>query len=87
MTLFIDVQKALLFYVVTAWAENFTGSVIDYGSWPDQHRREFSLADANPTIQSEFPRAGLEGGLYAALTALTDDLLGREWEREDGALC
>ena len=85
ITLFIDVQKALLFYVVTAWAENFTGSVIDYGSWPDQHRREFSLADANPTIQSEFPRAGLEGGLYAALTALTDDLLGREWEREDGA--
>ena len=85
ITLFIDVQKALLFYVVTAWAENFTGSVIDYGAWPDQHRREFSLADANPTIQSEFPRAGLEGGLYAALTALTDDLLGREWEREDGA--
>ena len=86
ITLFIDVQKALLFYVVTAWAENFTGSVIDYGAWPDQHRREFSLADANPTIQSEFPRAGLEGGLYAALTALTDDLLGREWEREDGAV-
>ena len=86
LTLFIDVQKALLFYVVTAWAENFTGSIIDYGSWPDQHRREFSLADANPTIQSEFPRAGLEGGLYAALTALTDDLLGREWEREDGAV-
>ncbi len=86
ITLFIDVQKALLFYVVTAWAENFTGSVIDYGSWPDQHRREFSLADANPTIQSEFPRTGLEGGLYAALTALTDDLLRREWEREDGAV-
>ena len=86
ITLFIDIQKALLFYVVTAWAENFTGSVIDYGAWPDQHRREFSLADANPTIQSEFPRAGLEGGLYAALTALTDDLLGREWEREDGAM-
>ena len=86
ITLFIDVQKALLFYVVTAWAGNFTGSVIDYGSWPDQHRREFSLSDANPTIQSEFPRAGLEGGLYAALTALTDDLLGREWEREDGAV-
>ena len=67
LTLFIDVQKALLFYVVTAWAENFTGSVLDYGSWPDQHRREFSLADANPTIQSEFPRAGLEGGRCPAL--------------------
>ena len=86
VTTFIDVQKALLFYVVVAWADDFTGSIIDYGSWPDQHRREFSLADANPTIQSLNPRAGLEGGLYAALTALTDDLLGREWEREDGAM-
>ena len=86
VTTFIDVQKALLFYVVVAWADDFTGSIIDYGSWPNQHRREFSLADANPTIQSQFPRAGLEGGLYAALTALTDDLLGREWEREDGAM-
>ncbi len=48
VTTFIDVQKALLFYVVVAWSDDFTGSIIDYGSWPDQHRREFSLADANP---------------------------------------
>ena len=86
LTMFIDVQKSLLYYVVIAWSEDFTGAVIDYGSWPDQHRRQFSLADANPTIQSKFPKAGFEGGLYAALTALTDDYLGREWEREDGAV-
>jgi hypothetical protein len=80
------VQKALLFYVVIAWAEDFTGAVVDYGTYPDQHRRQFSLADANPTIQATFPNAGLEGGLYAALTALTEDYLGREFEREDGAM-
>ncbi len=86
LTMFIDVQKALLFYTVIAWADDFTGEVIDYGAWPDQHRREFSLADASPTIQSTFPAAGFEGGLYAALASLTDDYLGREWEREDGAM-
>ena len=86
VTMFIDVQKALLFYVVTAWAEDFTGAVIDYGAWPDQHRRQFSLADANPTIQTVFPKAGFEGALYASLEALTNDYLGREWEREDGAM-
>ena len=86
LTMFIDVQKALLFYTVVAWSEDFTGAIIDYGSWPDQHRRQFSLADANPTIQSTFPKAGFEGGLYAALTKLTDEYLGREWEREDGAV-
>ena len=86
LTMFIDVQKALLFYTVIAWADDFTGAVIDYGAWPDQHRRQFSLADANPTIHSKFPKAGFEGGLYSALTKLTNDYLGREWEREDGAL-
>ena len=86
LTMFVDVQKALLFYVVIAWAEDFTGAVIDYGSWPDQHRHEYSLADANPSIQTLFPKAGFEGALYAALAALTDECLGREWEREDGAV-
>lgn len=86
LTMFVDVQKVLLFYVVIAWAEDFTGAVIDYGSWPDQHRHEYSLADANPSIQTFFPKAGFEGALYAALSALTDECLGREWEREDGAV-
>lgn len=86
ITMFIDVQKALLFYVVVAWADDFTGAVLDYGAWPDQHRKQFSLADANPTIQTAFPTAGFEGALYAALASLTDDYLGREWTREDGAM-
>ena len=86
LTMFVDVQKALLFYVVIAWAEDFTGAVIDYGSWPDQHRHEYSLADANPSIQTFFPKAGFEEALYAALSALTDECLGCEWEREDGAV-
>ena len=86
VTMFIDVQKALLFYTVVAWTDDFTGAVIDYGAWPDQRRKQFSLGDANPTIQSYFPNAGFEGALYAALTALTDDYFAREWEREDGAM-
>ena len=51
VTMFIDIQKALLFYSVVAWSENFTGAVIDYGAWPEQHNRMFTLASANPTIQ------------------------------------
>ena len=84
LTMFIDVQKALLFYVVCAWDDDFTGYVVDYGAWPDQRRRYFSLADANPTLQSTCPHAGLEGQLYAGLEKLTDAMLGREWLRRDG---
>ena len=85
LTMFIDVQKTLLFYVVCAWDDDFTGTVIDYGAWPDQRRRYFSLADANPTLQAKFPRAGLEGCLYGGLKALTEDYLSREYTRDDGA--
>ena len=83
---FIDIQKALLFYTVVAWSDDFTGAVLDYGTWPDQKSRMFSLATANPTIQSTFPSAGLEGGIYAALERLVDQLLSKEWAREDGAM-
>jgi hypothetical protein len=85
ITMFIDVQKTLLFYVVCAWDDDFTGYVIDYGAWPDQRRRYFTLNDANPTLQAKFPRSGLEGCLYGGLKALTEDYLAREFTRDDGA--
>ncbi len=86
VTMFIDIQKALLFYTVVAWSENFTGTVIDYGAWPEQHNRIFTLSAANPTIQMQFPSAALEGCIYGALNALVNDMLSRDWEREDGAM-
>lgn len=85
LTMFIDVQKSLLFYVVCAWDDDFTGYVIDYGTWPDQRRRYFALSDANPTLQQKFPHAGLEGCLYGGLKTLTEDYLSREFTRDDGA--
>ena len=85
ITMFVDVQKTLLFFVVCAWDDDFTGYVIDYGAWPDQRRRYFTLNDANPTLQAKFPRSGLEGCLYGALKALTEDYLAREFTRDDGA--
>jgi phage terminase large subunit GpA-like protein len=86
VTAFIDIQKALLFYVVVAWGEDFTGAVIDYGTWPKQNARAFTLTSANPTIQSLIHTGGLEGSIYKALERLTGALLGAEWQREDGAL-
>lgn len=87
ITMFIDVQKALLFFVVCAWDDDFTGYVIDYGTWPDQRRRYFALSDANPTLQQKFPHAGLEGCLYGGLKKLTEDYLSREFTRMTARRC
>ncbi|TWU46452.1 terminase gpA endonuclease subunit [Rubripirellula reticaptiva] len=83
LTAFIDVQGKLLFFVVAAWEDDFTGYIVDYGSFPDQKRPYFTLRDARHTLATE--GTGLEGSLYAGMEKLTTDLLGREWQRDDGA--
>ena len=85
LTMFVDVQQKMLFYVVAAWEENFTGYVVDYGSFPDQQRAYFTLRDARQTLAAIGKGTGLEGSIYAGLEALTQDYLGREWKRDDGA--
>ncbi|HIK95517.1 MAG TPA: hypothetical protein EYG03_26530, partial [Planctomycetes bacterium] len=85
LTMFIDVQQNLLFFVLIAWEDNFTGYVVDYGSYPDQKRTYFTLRDARHTLATVAEGTGLEGSIYAGLETLTEDLLSREWKRDDGA--
>jgi hypothetical protein len=85
VTAFIDVQANLLFFVVAAWEDDFTGYVLDYGTFPDQKRAYFTLRDARLTLAAATTTGGLEGAIYAGLEALTADLLGRPWQRDDGA--
>jgi len=74
-----------LFYCVCAWEEDFTGHVIDYGTFPDQKRLYFTLRDATRTLSTTFKGAGREGSIQAGLDKLAADLLGRQWTRTDGA--
>jgi hypothetical protein len=85
LTAFIDVQASMLFYVVAAWEDDFTGYVIDYGSFPDQKRAYFTLHDSKITLAKAVKATGLEGQIYGGLEALTESLLGRSWDRDDGA--
>ena len=86
LTAFIDVQQKMLFYTVCAWGPGFNGSVIDYGTSPDQKRSQFTLRDASRTLQKAFPGSGIEGAIFAGLRCLTAELMPREWKREDGTL-
>jgi len=85
LTMFIDVQAKVLFWLVAAWEDDFTGYVIDYGTWPDQKQTYFTLRDARRTLAASSPRSGQEGAIYAGLEALTNEYLGRSWRRDDGA--
>ena len=50
ITMFIDVQKRVLYFVVCAYAADGTGAVIDYGTFPDQRRGYFTLANTKRTL-------------------------------------
>jgi len=85
ITGFIDVQGSLLYWLVTAWEDDFTGYVLDYGTFPDQKAPYFTLLDAPNKLANAIPGTGLEGQIYGGLERLTDRLAGRTWRRDDGA--
>lgn len=86
VTAFVDVQKSALYWLVAAWDSScFTGTVIDYGVWPDQSgRRYYTLATLQQTLQNTIPGCGLEAQIRAALEQCAGSLLSRDWQRDDG---
>ena len=86
LTMFIDVHNRLLFYCVCAWQEDFTGHVIDYGTFPQQKRSGFTLAGAPRTLGHAFPGTGTDGAIHAGLEKLASTYLNREWKRGDGLM-
>lgn len=85
LTMFVDVQGKLLFHAVVAWEDDFTGYVVDYGTYPDQQRQVFALREVQKTLARVAPGTGLEGSIYAGLEKLTETCLAKRWRRDDGA--
>lgn len=84
LTAFIDVQAKALYYAVAAWGEEFSGSIIDYGTYPEQGLPHFVHRDIKRSLAHAAPGAGLEGSIRAGLVVLIAALLGREWRNADG---
>jgi len=81
LTAFIDVHDRLLFFVVAAWEPDLTGYVVDYGTWPEQTRQLFTLADAPRVLRSQYPGGGNDGAIHGGLADLVKSLLSRDWKR------
>jgi hypothetical protein len=83
VTAFIDVQEKLLYWLVTSWNQSFGGSVIAYGTYPDQAASVFEAQTARKTL-ANVSKMGFEAALRAGLDKTVEILMGREWKREDG---
>lgn len=86
ITVQVDCQGELLWYVVCSWRSDFTGSLIDYGWFPDQGRRNFTLDNLSRTLQSESgcEPADFDGAISWGLEQIGKHVLDRKYEREDG---
>lgn len=85
LTAFVDVHQEILVWCVAAWAADFTGSIISYGTFPQQKTRAWTVRNAEPTMLSVAPPgAGIEGAIRSAMATLTDDIAGRDWQSELG---
>ena len=81
---FMDVHKTSIWYAVCAFADEFTGAVIDWGTYPAQNIRYPVLGNLNVTLQDLFPNAALEGQVFAGITACADHICGRTYKTSDG---
>jgi len=85
LTMAVDVHDRLLYWTLVAWSAKFNGYILDYGSYPDQRKRYYTLRNATRTLGRAAPGAGSTGAIYAGLEKLTTDILTREFTRDDGA--
>ncbi|MGC3968946.1 MAG: phage terminase large subunit family protein [Pirellulales bacterium] len=85
LTCYIDVQHHLLYYACVAWANDFSGDLVDYGTFPDQGRGYFAYRDARHTLQKVYPKLATEAAVFEGLTVLVDILAARRFPREGDA--
>lgn len=82
----VDVQQDVLFYGVLALQDDFSGHVVDYGTYPEQKSEIFTKSNLRRTLRQAEKAASWEEGLKRGLDSLSSLLLGRDWKREDGSV-
>ena len=80
----VDVHDELLYWVVCAWEDDFTGQVIQYGTLPEQPVRWFLQASPPRPLSREFPGQDKDGVIQSGLERLCGVMLKHEFEKHAG---
>lgn len=85
ITSFVDVHDRALVWMVCGWEADFTGYILDYGTFPETRRAHWSIGAFQPTLRERFAGESLEGAITRGLFELQQQLLARDFTRDDGA--
>lgn len=80
----MDVHKNVLYYVVTAWSEDGSGAVINYGTYPKQNRSYFTLKDAKQSLCDTEEQGGFTAKLNTALVKSIPEIMDKEYFDSNG---
>lgn len=92
LSAFGDIHEQIHYWQVWAWESDFTGYLIDYGTFPDQRAKYFQHTMLPAPLEKYFPGrdepativAGLDGMLFGHDDTNFVGILNREWMRSDG---
>ena len=84
LTCHVDCQNESLWWVVCGWRKDFTGWLVDFGTWPEQHRAIYYKEALRVRISDVFPGVAWEEAFVAAHDKLDEILLGKDWPTEEG---
>lgn len=85
LTAFIDVSESVLWYMVCAWWQGFSGHVVTYGAWPD-NGPYLTKDSAKVTLLHKLEGSGQDAAWLHGLNQLGAQILGREYRSETGGL-
>jgi hypothetical protein len=84
ITAALDLGQDLLWWVVISWDDQFGGSIIDYGVFPDQPSRYFTRQNPSKTLADEFPNISLEAQLHLGMKTVAERLLNKQYKLQSG---
>jgi len=79
LTAFVDVHDEILYWCACAWEKDFSGHIVDYGTWPEQKRATFEQRKPPRPLSRAYPGRGVDGTIQAGLADLVKMLLGQDW--------
>lgn len=83
LTAYVDSSDKVLWWMVLAVSKDLSGSIVDYGTWPDQRRPVFYKSDLAYTIGQDAHCQSWEESFVVAHNQL-DEVLCDDWETTDG---
>lgn len=81
LTAYVDPGTSCIWWCLCAWQADFTGYVVDYGTWPPQRRRWFTARQPPRPLGRQYRGRGADGAILAGLADLLPRLLATEITR------